>query len=200
MRPRRAPNVMRLSCPSLKRLAVLIGLIVPAVACFLVKPVRVMALGIADVTCAGSVCVDVPARRQEAEELRSQAQAHVEKLAGPFKASPKVVFCSTQACADYFGLGARSAVTLGTVATVIGPTAWKPHYVRHELIHQAQGQNIGVLHLLLKPAWIVEGMAYGLSEDPRTPLPEPFETQRREFLSWYARIDQQHVWSEIEKQ
>ncbi|HSV45862.1 MAG TPA: hypothetical protein VLJ58_08745 [Ramlibacter sp.] len=184
----------------MKRLAILVGLVVPAMAWALVKPVRVAALEFADVRCFGSVCVDVDTRAQEAAQLLSDAQEHVEKKVGPLRRTPKVIFCASQACADYFGLGARSAVTVGTVATVIGPRAWKPYYVRHELLHHAQGDHIGVVPLLFKPGWIVEGMAYGLSEDPRAPLSEPFETQRREFLAWYARIDPQRIWTELAKQ
>jgi hypothetical protein len=69
---------------------------------------------------------------------------------------------------------------------VIGPRAWKPFYVRHELIHYSQAERLGTLSLLLKPQWFVEGMAYALSQDPRAPLAEPFESYRRSFLAWYG--------------
>jgi hypothetical protein len=107
-----------------------------------------------------------------------------------------VTFCSSQACADYFGLGARSAVTLGTIGTVIGPRAWKAYYVRHELIHYLQARELGVPQLLLKPSWFVEGMAYGLSEDPRAPLAQPFETYRTEFFAWYKSVGKERLWIE----
>jgi hypothetical protein len=90
-------------------------------------------------------------------------------------------------------------VTLGTLGTVIGPRAWKPYYVRHELIHQAQGQRIGVIALLFEPGWVVEGMAYGLSEDPRVPLAEPFESQRKEFLRWYGAIEPRAIWPALSR-
>ena len=185
--------------PSLKRLAVLLCLVVPALAWSFVKPVRVVAPGWADLTCAGAICVDEPGRADEANRLLAEARAHVERQLGPFGRDPKVIFCASQACADYFGLGARSAVTLASVATVIGPKAWKPHYVRHELIHHAQNDRIGTLSLLFKPGWVVEGMAYGLSEDPRSPLAEPFESQRKAFLDWYATMDRAKLWPELKK-
>lgn len=191
---------MRFQRPPLHRLAILVLLVAPALAWALVKPVRVVAPALADVACSGQVCVDDRARTDEAARLLADAQADVERKVGAFEQPPKVIFCATQACADYFGLGKRSAVTVGTTGTVIGPRAWKPYYVRHELLHRAQGEHIGVVPLLFKPGWIVEGMAYGLSEDPRMPLAEPFESQRREFMAWYARIDPTRLWSELAQQ
>jgi hypothetical protein len=99
---------------------------------------------------------------------------------------PWVVFCAQAACAEQFGLGTRSAVTVGTVGTVIGPKAWQPYYVRHELIHQLQAEQLGSVLLLLKPTWLIEGMAYALSDDPRPQLVEPWQAHRARFLAWYA--------------
>jgi hypothetical protein len=66
--------------------------------------------------------------------------------------------------------------------------------VRHELIHYAQAERLGTLRLLFKPQWFVEGMAYALSQDPREPLTEPFESQRKRFRAWYAGVGKQGLW------
>jgi hypothetical protein len=92
-------------------------------------------------------------------------------------------------------LGVRSAVTVALLGTVIGPKAWKSYYVRHEMIHVLQAENIGVIPLLFKPSWFVEGMAYALSEDPRETLVEPFQTDRQLFKSWYETTGKNSVWS-----
>jgi len=181
------------------RLLLLVGVAVPAVAWALIKPVRVAVPSFAPVTCSGTVCADVPERLDEARVLATQAQVFVEGKLGPLAGKPTVVFCATQSCADYFGLGRRSAVTMGTWGSVIGPRAWQPYYVRHELIHQAQALHIGVVPLLWTPDWIREGMAYGLSDDPRAPLAEPFEAQRRQFMDWYAGLGGGNVWTELRK-
>lgn len=180
------------------RLALLLLVVVPVVAWALVKPVRVFAPGLAGMDCAqGSpVCVEDPVRDAEARQLLADGMAFVASHVAPVEGSPRLVFCSTQACADTFGLGQRAAVTTGTWGTVIGPRAWAPHYVRHELIHHLQGQRLGLLPRLFKPAWWVEGMAYALSEDPRTPLAEPWEGRRREFNAWYARVGAGGLWGE----
>lgn len=180
------------------RLALLLLVVVPVAAWALVKPVRVIAPGLVGLDCAqdSPVCVEDPARNAEARQLVADGMAFVASHIAPVEGAPRFVFCSTQACADSFGLGARSAVTAGTWGTVIGPRAWAPHYVRHELIHHLQGQRLGLLPRLFKPTWWVEGMAYALSEDPRTPLAEPWEGHRREFNAWYALVGADQLWDE----
>lgn len=186
---------MRLSRPSFKvRLLAMLAL-VPVVAWFAVRPVRVIAPELSGVSCfSTSVCVDDKARFEEAARLHAEGMAFVSARVGAIQGMPKMVFCSTQACADAFGLGMRSAVTLGTFGTVVGPRAWKPFYVRHELIHYLQAERLGTLYLLLKPQWFVEGMAYALSEDPRSPLGEPFESHRQKFLLWLPTIGSLTLW------
>ncbi|TFY96164.1 hypothetical protein [Ramlibacter humi] len=188
---------MPLEKPPLKRLALVVLAIVPALAWALVKPVRVIAPEWAGVTCTTTtVCVDDTSKSAEAAALYAQAVQFVDAKVSRIPGHPRVTFCSSQACADHFGLGARSAVTVGTFGTVIGPRAWKPYYVRHELIHYLQAREFGVLRLLAKPSWFVEGMAYGLSEDPRVPLSQPFEGYRSDFLAWYRSVGKDRLWAE----
>lgn len=187
---------MPLKKPPLKRLALILFAIVPALAWAIVKPLRVVVPEWGGVTCASStVCVDDLTMASEADALYEEAIAFVGEKISSVPGTPRVTFCASQACADYFGLGARSAVTVGTIGTVIGPRAWKAYYVRHELIHYLQARQLGAVQLLLKPSWFVEGMAYALSEDPRIPLAESFEGYRREFLSWYKSVGSKKMWA-----
>lgn len=173
--------------------------VVPLTAWWIVKPVRVLAPTWVGVTCpVTSICVDDPARLAEAAQLHAEALAFVAATLQPVTDAPKVIFCSSQRCADAFGLGARSAVTLGTWGTVIGPRAWRDYYVRHEVIHQLQAEKLGVLRLLLRPSWWVEGMAYGLSQDPRKPLAGPYEGYRTAFMAWHKTHPGQDVWTAAE--
>jgi hypothetical protein len=75
--------------PSLKvRLLVMLA-VVPLLAWFLVKPVRVLAPQLAGVSClSASVCVDDAARRQEAEGLRAEAMAFVQNSLGAIEGNP----------------------------------------------------------------------------------------------------------------
>ena len=175
--------------PSLRRLTLLLVLVVPVASWFVVRPVRVVAPSLAGVTCpTAQICLDDASQLAAATALLAEAQGFVAARLAPLRKTPRVVFCSTATCAEAFGLGARSAVTIGTLGTVIGPRAWKPYYLRHELIHQLQAERLGVLSTLFKPAWFVEGMAYALSDDPRAVLAEPWQGYRARFGDWYAGV------------
>ena len=177
------------------RLPILLLLLVPVAAWYLVKPVRVLAPTAVGVMCPTSeVCIDDPRQLDRARALYREAENFVSETIALPRGTPRITFCSTASCANAFGLGARSAVTVGTFGTVIGPKAWRTYYVRHEIIHYLQAERLGVLRLLFKPSWFVEGMAYGLSEDPREPLAEPFETYRREFRKWFAAVGKASLW------
>lgn len=177
------------------RLALLLLCIVPMAAWFIVKPVRVLAPSAMGMTCSRQVvCVEQADALPAAMALYQDAIGFVNDQVGALQGQPVVVFCSTQVCADRFGLGRRSAVTVGTVGTVIGPGAWKPWYMRHELIHHLQGEEFGVLRRLFMPTWLIEGMAYALSEDPRPQLAEPWQGHRARFKAWLAQVGRPHMW------
>jgi hypothetical protein len=182
------------------RLLFLVTVITPAASWFLVKPMRVIAPALSAVVCpTAQIWIDDEARTGQASELYVEATAFVSNRVLPLQHPPRVIFCATQSCANAFGLGSRSAVTIGTVGTVIGPSAWKSHYVRHELIHQLQAQKLGVVQLLLKPAWFVEGMAYDLSQDPRPVLAQPWQDYRAIFREWYGNVLKAGIWESAER-
>ncbi len=74
---------------------------------------------------------------------------------------------------------------MSSVAIAIAPRGWQPHYLAHELIHYWQADQFGSLTLLIGEQWLIEGMAYALSNDPRVALREPFESYRQRFNGWY---------------
>ena len=59
--------------------------------------------------------------------------------------------------------------------------------------------NPVVFSLLLLPEWLVEGMAYSLSADPRQPLSEPWEKHRTRFDAWLQKVGKDGLWSEVRK-
>jgi len=182
----------------LKRIAVIVLLSLPFAAWAFIKPVRVLAPELAGVQCRGNVCVDQPARLDEATRLFADAVAQTEREFGTMQTVPRAIFCSTPACSHAFGLDSAAAYNFGTSAEVIGHKAWQPHFVRHELVHHVQSERLGSLNnWLLKPKWFREGMAYSLSGDPRRPLPQPLEGYRAQFESWYP--GKARVWAEAER-
>jgi hypothetical protein len=150
------------------------------------KPVRVMAPSLAGMTCHdGGVCIDDLSRLEEARRMRDEAVAHVEKVGGSLKSSPTAVFCSTTKCDEKFGIKGNLAYNFGSIGLVVSSRGWKSYIVRHELIHCLQVERIGGFRMLLNtPVWLVEGMAYSASEDPRRPLNEPWERYRKQYETW----------------
>lgn len=180
--------------PLITRTLILFGVVVPALAWALVKPVRVAVPTLNGVSCVEQVCVDQLDRLGEAQALYHEGNEFITERFGLELKQPRVVFCSLPACAEGFGLGTRSAVTVGTVGTVIGPKAWKSYYLRHELIHQLQADKLGSVLLLLKPSWLLEGMAYALSDDPRPVLAEPWQGYRAQFGAWFGKVGRDGLW------
>ncbi|WP_175960028.1 hypothetical protein [Burkholderia pyrrocinia] len=176
----------------------LTGLLValPIAAYALVKPLRIVAPAlIPGVSCPrADICTDDAAKLGDAQQLYRDGYARAAAAVGGFRAAPRVVFCSTRACADAFGLGQRAALTLGNFGVVIAPRGWQTYFLAHELIHHRQAEVLGNLAVVTKPRWLIEGMAYSLSEDPRHPLTEPFESWRTRFDAWHVALGGQPLW------
>ncbi|MDO9314083.1 MAG: hypothetical protein Q7T97_06025 [Burkholderiaceae bacterium] len=191
---------MSLQLPSLRRLALVIFVAAPVAAWIIVKPIRVVFPTVQGMSCvSASVCVEDPDEAQAAVALYEEAFDFVSATVVPLRKKPRLIFCSTEICANKFGLGARAALTVGKFGTVVGPRAWTPYLVRHEMIHSVQCEQLGVLKVLRMPSWFVEGMAYSLSEDPRDQLPPPLEGYRSAFDSWFETIDRRLVWHEAKR-
>lgn len=181
----------------MKRLLFVTLLCIPAATWAFFKPVRVVAPELAGLACiSNTICMDDVARSQEAASLYDEALRFVDASVGLIEDEPRVIFCSSEACFQSFGLGKRSAATMGTFGIVISPRAWKSHYVRHEIIHHLQNEKLGLIRVWRMPEWFVEGMAYALSEDPRPILSEPFEQYRSQFDRWYEQVGQARLWIE----
>ncbi|WP_105132600.1 hypothetical protein [Burkholderia sp. BE12] len=176
----------------------LTGLLValPIAAYALVKPLRVVAPALVPgVSCpSADICTDDVAKLGDAQQLYRDGYARAAAAVGAFRAAPRVVFCATRTCADAFGLGTRAALTLGDFGVVIAPRGWQTYFLAHELIHHRQAEVLGNLAVLTKPRWLIEGMAYALSDDPRHPLAQPFESWRTQFAAWNAARGTQPLW------
>jgi hypothetical protein len=167
---------------------VVILLLLPISALAVFKPVRVLIPEAFGVHCnQQKLCVDDFARLAAAESLLNDSKSYLAAQWGLSIDEPKIIFCSTEHCRSAFGLSNKAGFTLGSFAIAIAPRAWQPHYVAHELIHHWQADQFGSLALLSGEQWLIEGMAYALSNDPRVVLHEPFESYRQRFNDWYRR-------------
>ncbi|MBN3817985.1 hypothetical protein G3N57_15815 [Paraburkholderia sp. Se-20369] len=168
----------------------------PFAAFAFVKPLRVVAPALVPgVTCpTQDICIDDPAKLDGARQLYRDGQARAEAAVGHFRGTPRVVFCATRACADAFGLGPRAAAAVGNLGVVVAPRGWQTFFLAHELIHIRQAKVLGNVAVATRPRWLIEGMAYSLSGDPRHPLTEPFESWRTQFDAWDATLGARSLW------
>ncbi|NNF97309.1 MAG: hypothetical protein HKM94_10315 [Halobacteria archaeon] len=185
----------------LKWFLIIILLTVPVAIWAFFKPVRVLAPELTGIFCASShICIDDKSHVEKATYLYEEALHFIENSLASIESKPRVIFCASSACAQSFGLGKRSAITVSTFGIIVGPRAWEPHYLRHEMIHYVQFEKLGTLKAWFgSPKWLTEGMAYYLSEDPRSELAEPFESYRSEFASWYQQVGRDNLWTEADK-
>lgn len=183
----------------MKRRVLLVAvLFVPTLAFAIPNPLRVYVPWLFGLHCDDhKLCVDDPTRFESARNLVVRAQEELAPTLGPLPAQPRLFFCSTQQCFDVFGKRRSTAVSFADVAVVIGPRAWLPQYVKHELIHVAQYENLGLIRVWRMPKWLREGMAYSLSADPRRPLPGELELWRKQFESWYAADQGSSLWARL---
>jgi hypothetical protein len=161
-----------------------------------VKPVRAVET-FAGVSCVeNTICTDDPSRNPEASKLYEEALQFADSSIAPLEHRPLVIFCSSEACYHSFGYGNSTAMSIGDFLIILGPRAWTPYYLRHEMIHRLQAQRLGALKMLLEPEWFIEGMAYSLSQDPHTELAEPFQEYRSHFQTWYQGVGKARLWQE----
>lgn len=181
----------------LKRLLLIGVLCIPVAAWAFIKPMRVVAPELVGLSCISKfICTDDKSRYGQTIALYDDALHFVDSTVGSIKNPPRVIFCSSETCFQSFGLGKRSAATIGTFGIVISPRAWKPYYVRHEMIHHLQDERLGMIKAWRDPKWFIEGMAYALSEDPRPKLSAPFEQYRSKFKIWYQQVGKNRLWAE----
>jgi hypothetical protein len=172
------------------------AILAPVAALALIKPVRVAVPRIVNgVRCYDDeICTDDKQRLGEARTLYSAAFARVSENAGAFHSRPRIIFCSADSCRKGFGLGERAAYTAGGFGIAVAPRGWREFYLAHEFVHYRQAEELGGIIMLWKPKWLIEGMAYSLSEDPRRSLSQPFERWRTEFESWNIFLSHTDFW------
>jgi len=167
---------------------VVILLLLPISALAFFRPVRVLIPEAFGVRCnQQNLCIDDFSQLAAAESLLYNSKSYLATQWGLAIGETKVIFCSTEQCRSAFGLSNKAGFTLGSFAIAIAPRGWRQHYVVHELIHHWQADNFGSLVLLSGERWLIEGMAYALSNDPREELHQPFESYRQQFNDWHIR-------------
>ncbi|WP_445535459.1 hypothetical protein [Acinetobacter sp. G18] len=159
------------------------------------KPIRVVfAHHLSLLHCEDHVCVDDAKTEPLAKTLYNRSLQETQDKVGAFHQQPTMVFCSTLECANTFGMGKAAAKAVGNLGLLVAPRGWKDFYITHELIHHRQAEEWGNIAMLTKPKWLVEGMAYSLSDDPRPTLSEPFQQWRAQFKLWHQQNPNPNIW------
>jgi hypothetical protein len=189
-------------CKDVKRIVIIIivlaVVLIPVLLLVIHKPARVIIPEVIGFNRVDKgLYIDDMKRMEEARLLRNQALEEMNNEFGQFKNEPKMLFCSLQQIFEKLGFKKSASRSVGTYGIVIGPRAWAKYYIKHELIHYWQAENLGMIKMNYYPQWLIEGMAYSLSDDPRTTLDEPWETYREEFNNWYKQIDKNDLLIEI---
>ena len=175
-------------------------LLIPGASWAFYKPVRVLAPELNGVTCVSDiVCMEDVSRHAEASRLYDDAFEFVNAAVDEIEERPRAIFCTSQDCFESFGFDRAGAHAVGISGIVVGPRGWKPHYVRHEMIHHLQAERLGVFTQWRSPKWFKEGMAYALSRDPRPVLSEPWEGYRLRFRAWFNSVGREHLWAEAKR-
>ena len=178
-----------------KYIYILVLLISPFVIWAFYKPARVIFPDfINGLVCEENLCVENVSKRSIASVLYKYSIKSVSEKTGQFHSKPTAIFCLTEKCFNAFGFKRASAATVGYFAIIISPRGWKPYYIRHELLHYRQAEELGLFVQWRAPKWFTEGMAYSLSEDPRKKLAEPFQSYLRQFNAWYRNVNKDSLW------
>ncbi len=159
------------------------------------KPIRVVfAHHLSLLHCEDHICVDDAKTEPLAKTLYNRSLQETQDKVGAFHQQPTMVFCSTLECANTFGMGKAAAKAVGNLGLLVAPRGWKDFYITHELIHHRQAEEWGNIAMLTKPKWLLEGMAYSLSDDPRPTLSEPFQQWRAQFKLWHQQNPNPNIW------
>lgn len=135
-----------------------------------------------------NVYIDDTSKSNKAIDMVRSAIDELSDKGFTYKKLPNVLFCFHQKTFSLLGFKKSAARSIGTYSIVLGPRADEVFYLKHELIHQWQAINLDFNYVHDYSQWVVEGMAYYFSDDPRHPLDEPWETDRKTFGTWYRSI------------
>lgn len=137
---------------------------------------------------APGLYTDAPERAAELQALISGAMQTSAAFYGQPARAPRVIVCTTPACAARFGLHVR-AVALGARTILVSPGGVTPMIFAHEQLHIDLRQHMTLRDVLAPrfPAWFDEGLASHVSGDDR--LDQMTAQQARFALALRSRRD-----------
>ena len=109
------------------------------------------------------------AERRRIAALHERGREIVENRLGPFERPPRAWVCTTERCHERLGGTGARAIAYGGLGARVSPRGVTPAILAHELAHVRIGELVGTVPVLLErmPAWLNEGLAVLVSDDPR---------------------------------
>jgi hypothetical protein len=167
----------------------LVLMISPVVTFAAFKPSRVLYPQMNNVECVKAICMEDMSRYSEAENLIKKARVIVSETLGDSGYKDKIIFCSTEKCFNSFALRRSKGITVGSFGSVINAHGWREDIVAHEMIHQWQNNQFGLVSVYLAEPWLFEGMAWALCKDLHNLLPERWAGYKSKFNEWQSTIE-----------
>ncbi len=127
---------------------------------------------------ADNIWSDDPALDRHNLSMLAKARDDIAGLYGAVKATPRVILCSKQPCANlFFANGGRTGPrgkTYGARLVVLGPRGLNQIIITHELAHAELHRLMRISEMLHPrfPAWFDEGMSSWISQDNRLTRPD----------------------------
>src|SRR5713226_4070659 len=108
-----------------------------------------------------------PAQRQLVLELVAESEQRLARYYGEVASTPKLFFCSTEACFRSFGGSTNRAKSFGDYGSLFSPRGTSIPILSHERSHvELYSRAGGFLTMRRVPSWFDEGLAVAVSEEP----------------------------------
>src|SRR5712692_802002 len=108
-----------------------------------------------------------PAQRQLVLELVAESEQRLTHYYGTVTSTPKLFFCSTEACFQSFGGSTNRAKSFGDYGSLFSPRGISAPIVSHERSHVELYARIDSFRMLRRvPSWFNEGLVVAVSEEP----------------------------------
>jgi len=107
------------------------------------------------------------AQRKRALDLVAESEQRLARYYGNVASTPKLLFCSTEACFRSFGGSTNRAKSFGDYASFFSPRGLSVPILSHERSHaELYSRAGGFLTMRRVPSWFDEGLAVAVSEEP----------------------------------
>ena len=122
------------------------------------------AYGLAEI--APRVWTDAPSRAGELLGLAHASRARVIDFFGD-AAHPTLILCTTQVCAQTFGIGGNG-LSIADMAVMVSPGGLTEGTFTHEMTHSRLHRSMGISNLARQPypTWFDEGLATHVANHP----------------------------------